>query len=231
MSAVRHARGASSRTLWAKSLSYVCFWLILQANPLFCFELWYSSCFNVKCWFHTFPKRCSHISMWILILLDHQVVMSILFQPACFSSIYPIRAPLRSLRIRLFHPSQVAFVFPPSHPFLQAVRFLNQVSFYSTKSLHCFPSMFLSSDTSWRCLGVSSSSFFILLFISGGFNSSFQCWPYCFPRLKCFLMTVHLLFIHLSLFISRVLKISQKSCVSILNPFKLLRGCYLIQAI
>ncbi len=27
--------------------------LIPQANPLFCFVLWYSSCFNAKCWFHT----------------------------------------------------------------------------------------------------------------------------------------------------------------------------------
>ena len=32
----------------------ICFWLILQANPVFWFELWYSSCFEVKCWSITF---------------------------------------------------------------------------------------------------------------------------------------------------------------------------------
>ena len=46
--------------------------LFCKPNPLFYFYLWYSSCFKVKCWIHTFPKWCSHISMWVLILLDHQ---------------------------------------------------------------------------------------------------------------------------------------------------------------
>ena len=45
--------------------------LFCKPNPLF-FYLWYSSCFKVKCWIHTFPKWFSHIAMWILILLDHR---------------------------------------------------------------------------------------------------------------------------------------------------------------
>ena len=47
---------------------------------------------------------------------------------------------------------------------------------------------------SYRCIILCS------LFFSGGFNSSFQCWSYSFPRFKCFLMSVHLLIIHLLLF-------------------------------
>ena len=97
------------------------------------FYLWYSSCFEVKCRIHNFPKRCSHIAMRILILLIVEFVMLILFQPACFSSSGSDHFNIRKINSKfsqwcLFHPSQVAFVFPPSHPFIQGFRFLNQVS-------------------------------------------------------------------------------------------------------
>ena len=62
--------GPTTKTSDETSIIYL-FRLILQANPLFCFELRYSSCFNVKCWFHTFPKWCSHTPMWISILHDN----------------------------------------------------------------------------------------------------------------------------------------------------------------
>ena len=69
-------------------------------------------------------------------------------------------------------------------------------------------------------LQVHHPSFF---FFSDGSNSSFQCWSYSFPRFKCFSTSVHLLIVHLSLFLSGVLKISQKNHVSFLNPFELLQ--------
>ena len=53
-------------------ISIIClFRLILQAKSFVLFYLWYSSCFKVKCRIHTFHKWCSHISMGVLILLDH----------------------------------------------------------------------------------------------------------------------------------------------------------------
>ena len=52
---------------------YHMFVLAYSASQSFVlFYLWYSSCFEVKCWIHTFPKHCSHTAMWILILLDHR---------------------------------------------------------------------------------------------------------------------------------------------------------------
>src|SRR3954470_11215825 len=71
-----------------------------------------------------------------------------------------------------------------------------------------------------------SLSFFILFF-SGGFNSSFWCCSYPFPRFKCYPMPVLPIIVHLSLFVSGVLKISQKNHVSILNPFELLQRFFL----
>ena len=51
--------------------------------PFVSFWFWYSSCFDVKCWFHTFPKRLSHISMRVLVLLDHRDFHLNPFQPVC----------------------------------------------------------------------------------------------------------------------------------------------------
>ena len=125
--------------VWApprKSLSYVCSGLFRKPNPLFCFVLWYSSCFNVKFWFHTFPKRCSHISMWILILHDNQDCHVNPFQPACFSSSGSDHFQHPQDQLQLFSTlfvssvlSCLCFSCPPTL-FLQGLRFLNQVSFY-----------------------------------------------------------------------------------------------------
>ena len=124
------------RKLRMKSLSYVCFRLIPQAKSFILFYLWYSSCFEVKCWFHTFPKWYSHISMGILILLDHR---------GCHVNSFPTGVLLFKW-IRSFSPSArsflsflngVCFICPklslfsrPPTLFLQGLRFLNQVSFY-----------------------------------------------------------------------------------------------------
>ena len=68
-------------------------------------------------------KRCSHISMGVLILLIIEIVMSILFQTGVllFKWIRSFSTSARSILsflngIRFIRP-QVAFVFPPSHPF------------------------------------------------------------------------------------------------------------------
>ena len=138
-------------------ISIIClFRLILQASPLFCFELWYSSCFNVKCWFHTFPKRCSHIPMWIQILLDLWVFHLNFFwtSVSLFKWIRSFQHPqeqLKSSQRCLFHPSQIAYVFRPSHPFFQGLGFLNQVSILLMWSLF---SLFFQCFT--RCFSWSS---------------------------------------------------------------------------
>ena len=209
--------------VWApprKSLSYVCSGLFRKPNPLFCFVLWYSSCFEVKCWIHTFPKRCSHMAVWILILLDHRGCHDNSFQPTCFSSSGSdlFQHPQDQLKVfsTLFVSSvpKLSLCFAALPPFFQGLIYLNQASIFIVKSLHSFQSMFWSGDPLWRCSWASSSSIFILVFLSGGFNSSFRCWSYLFLLFHISshvnLLSKALLFIHLSQFISGVLKISRK---------------------
>ena len=120
-----------------KSLSYVFVLAYSASQIIVLFLLWYSSCFDVKCWFHTFPKRCSHISMGVLILLDHWGCHVNSFQPACFSSSGSDHFNIREINSKfsqrcLFHPSPSCLCFPTLPPFfLQGLRFLNQVSIYS----------------------------------------------------------------------------------------------------
>ena len=125
--------GPTTKT--SDEISIIClFRLILQANPLFCFELWYSSCFEVKCWFHTFPKRCSHISMWILILLDNRDCHVNPFSPTCFSSSGSDLFNIRKIKYQFFStvfvssiPSCLCFpIIPPL--FLLGLGFLYRVS-------------------------------------------------------------------------------------------------------
>ena len=47
---------APPRKLRTKPLSYVCSGLFCKPILCFCFQLWYSSCFEVICWFHIFFK-------------------------------------------------------------------------------------------------------------------------------------------------------------------------------
>ena len=174
-------------TKTSDEISIIClFWLILQANPLFCFELWYSSCFEVKCWFHTFPKWCSHTPMWIPILLDHQDCLVNPFHRCVFSSSGSDHFNIRKINssplngVHFICPKLPLFSCPPTL-FLRGLEFLNQVSFYSCEVSPFFSSMFLSSDSQEDTNGAPSSSLFILVFFSGGFTLSFRCWSYPYP--------------------------------------------------
>ena len=89
-----------------------------------CFELWYSSYFEVKCWIHTFPKRCSHIAMWILILLDHRGrhVNSFPTGVLLFKWIRSFQHSSDQFSVLcngvcFIRPKLSLFFFPPSHPF------------------------------------------------------------------------------------------------------------------
>ena len=176
--------GPTTKT--SDEISIIClFRLILQANLLFCFELWYSSCFRDKCWFHTNPKRCSHTTMWILILLDNWDCHVNPFQPTYFSSSGSdhFQHPQDQLSFRqrcLFHPSPSCLCFPALPPLL-------------------LPGVWVSFDYQLHSRGASlvfrqlfqpvNSLLFDILhlfFFSGGFNSSFSGWSYSFPWIKCF---------------------------------------------
>ena len=128
---------APPRKLRTKSLSYVCFRFILQDKSFVLFYLWYSSCFDVKCWFHTFPKRCSHIPMWILILLIYRVCHPTSISNRCASlQDDPIILPIRKINYQFFSTvfvssvSKLPLFSRPPTLFLQGLRFINQVSFY-----------------------------------------------------------------------------------------------------
>ena len=151
------------------------------------FELWYSCCFEVKCWFHTFPKRCSDISMGVLILLDNQ---------DCLVNSLPIGVLLFKW-IRSLQNSQDQFsicstvsvspvlsclllcsTLPPF--FFKKSKFSDHVSFYSWEVSSFFS---FNIHSRWFLVKMLRSFKFIILcslFFSGGFNASFRCWSYPF---------------------------------------------------
>ena len=166
---------------WVNLYHMYLFRLILQAKSFVLFYLWYSSCFEVKCWIHTFHKRCSHIAMWILILLDHRGRHVNSFPTGAFSlQVDPIIFNIREINSKLFSmvfvssaPRCLCFSRPPTL-FLQGLRFLNQVSFLLMRSLfilffQCSHPVISHEDTN----GASSSSFFVSFIFPGGFKSSF----------------------------------------------------------
>ena len=110
-----------------------------------------------------------------------------------------------------------------SHPptlFLQGLRFLNQVSFLLMRSLfilffQCSYPVISHEDTN----GALTSSLFVLFLLQ--WIKFKLCRSYIFLISNVFLVPVHLLIIHFSLFnCSGVMKISQKIQVSILNSLK-----------
>ena len=107
---------------WVNLYHMYLFRLILQAKSFVLFYLWYSSCFEVKCWFHTFPKWCSHTPMWIAILLDHRDCLVNPFQPVCFSSSGSDHFNIRKINSKFFSTVFVSSVpsclcFPALPPF------------------------------------------------------------------------------------------------------------------
>ena len=164
--------------------------------------------------------------------------MSILFHRCISLQVDPIiwtsaKSSISSSQRCLFHPSPSCLCFSrPPTLFLQGLSFLYQVSILWLWSLsilfrQCpYPVILMKILTEPQ---VHHSSFFSF---SGGFNSSLGTEHSLFFLPNAFLMPVHLVIIHFSLFnCSGVLKIFHKTYVSILNPFKIFRGCYLIQAI
>ena len=88
-----------------------------------------------------------------------------------------VRSIISSSQRCYFFRLQVAFVFshPPSLCFSPRIQIsYPSIHLIDVKSLHPFPSMFLSGDSHEDSNGASSSSF-LVLFFSGRFNSSFRC--------------------------------------------------------
>lgn len=185
---------APPRKLRTKSLSYVCSGLFCKPNPcFFCFVLTcgirVASKSNVES--IPFPKQCSHISMWMIILLDHRGRMLIFFSKRRASlQVDPIistfaRSILSSLQRCLLHPTQVAFVFPPSHPFSSRTQISQPCILYWWEVSSFFSFNVLTRWFSWRCS--SSLSLFVLFLLQWTkfklsvliiFPSSFQVFLY-----------------------------------------------------
>ena len=134
---------------WVNLYHMYLFRLILQAKSFVLFYLWYSSCFEVKCWIHTFPKRCSHIAIWILILLDHRGCHVNSFPTGAFlfkwirSFSTSARSTLSFLKGVCFIRPKLSLFFPPSHPyFFKDSDFWIKYHFIDRKSLHSCLSMF-----------------------------------------------------------------------------------------
>ena len=197
--------------------------IMLNIYPLFLFWFWYSSCFDVKCWFHTFPNRYTHISMGVLILFDHRDFHVNSFQPVCLLfKLFHTDVVEKSDDLSVsFIPSCLCFPHPRALFFIEPEILKWNIHFIHVIFLHSFPSMFLSGALSWRCSRASSSSFFCSQILPVDVIQDFGVDLILFLISQCFLIPVHQLIILLLLFISGVLKISQKIHNSILNPFKL----------
>ena len=168
---------------------------ILQAKSFVLFWLWYSSCFEVKCWFHSFSKRCSHISMGILILsiiqdchVNSFPTGALLFKTIQSSSSFA-RLILRFLNgVHFTRPKlSSSLSHPPTHFSLWSQDSQSKYPFYSCE----VSSSFLSSiSQSGEFLMKMLQSFKIIIlhsnFFSGGFNSSFRCRSYPFLSFVCF---------------------------------------------
>ena len=122
------------------------------------------------------------------------------------------RSSISSSQRCLFHPSPSCLCFPALPPlFLQGLRFLNQVSFYSCEVSPIFSFMFLLSDSQEDSNGASSLWFFVLLSSPVCSMQSFDGDHILFLVSNAFLMPVHLIIIHFPLFnCSGVLKISRR---------------------
>ena len=149
--------------------------------------------------------------MRVLILFDHQVCHLNSISNRCATlqvdpTIFPSARSTQSLlNVICFIRPKLPFFFPPFS--FKDSDFLIKYPSYGCEVSSFFPSMFLPGGSHEDALQVYHLS---LSFFPGGFKSSFVDHA-PFPLLKCFLLPVHLLIFHLSLFnCSGVLKISQK---------------------
>ena len=165
--------------------------------------------------------------------------MLILFQPACFSSSVSSHSNVRKINSQFFAtvfasfvPSCLCFSHPPSLCFFEDPDFFIKYPFILVKSHHSFPSIFLSGDFPWRCSIVLSLSSFILIFFSGGFNSSFGIEHTPFHFSQCFSYAgAPLNHPSLAIKLFRSAQDISKIRVFTLHSFKLFRDWYLIQVI
>ena len=173
---------------WVNLYHMYLFRLILQAKSFVLFYLWYLSCFKVKCWFHTFQAVFSyfygstnpfdhwgcHVNSFPTGALLFEMIPS--FSPSA-------RSILSFLNGVCFIRPQVAFVFPPSHPFnFKDSDFLIGYPFYWWEVSPFFSFNVLIR---WFPMKMLNSFKFIILhccFFSGGSNSSFRYSSYSFPH-------------------------------------------------
>ena len=207
------------------------------------FFLFFTCGIRVASMSNVFPylllKWCSHISisMGVLILFrSSRWSCQSFFNRRVSLQVDPIistfaRSNLSSSQRCSLHSSQASFVLPPSHPFLQGLGFLNQVSILLMGSLsilffQCSYLVILMKILRERQVHLSSFFFF-----SNGYNSNFVD-HIPFPRFKYLLLPVHLIIIPLlAINLFRSAEDISKTRVSTLLSFKLFQGCYLIQAI
>ena len=128
--------GPTTKT--SDEISIICLlWLILQANPSFCFWVVVFELLRSQMSIPYLPKWCSHTPMWILILLDNQDCHVNPFSLACLSSSGSDHFNIRKSKYQFFSMVFVSSVpklplfFRPPTLFLQGIWCLNQVSFYS----------------------------------------------------------------------------------------------------
>lgn len=133
------------------------------------------------------------------------------------------------------HP-KLSLFFPTLPPFFfMEAEFLIKYPLYSCDVSSSFSFKFRSGDYHEDAKEATSSSFFRSHFLPRWTYFKLRYWSYFFLTLNALLCwnslsSLSCLFNSQYLF-SGVFKISQKIRVFILNPFKLFRGYYLIQAI
>ena len=146
--------------------SIIClFRLILQAKSFVLFYLWYSSCFEVKCWFHTFQAVFSyfygstnpfdhwgcHVNSFPTGALLFEMIPS--FSPSARSFLNFLNG------VCFIRPKLPLFSRPPTL-FLQGLGFLNQVSIYSCEVSSLFS---INVPIRWSLVKMLTSFKFIIL--------------------------------------------------------------------
>src|SRR3954464_1766537 len=88
-----------------------------------------------------YSKRCSHMAMWMLILLVHQGCLFNPFQPVCFSSSGSDHFNIRRINSKFSqqHPFHLPKFSHPPNLFFKDSDFLTKYPFYSCETPSFFP--------------------------------------------------------------------------------------------